>query len=252
MKKIVKRILAYFGFELRRIQAYKKEEWAENLPWEAAYWEKVCQNLQNEDSEDYKMARDPDSKLQDFFLKYINKSQSAVKILDVGAGPLTRINKKCDLAKIEITAVDPLADNYNEMLDKYKIQPLVRTQKCDGEKLSEKFPVNSFDITYSRNALDHSYDPVKCIEEMVKVTKSQHFIIIQIHENEACHLDYATIHQWNFSIRNEKLFGGNKIFCLNGRDLSKKINLGEHFKNTAPLVDLNKENRFITAVFKKL
>ena len=146
------------------------------------------------------------------FLDNIDKTQSKNTILDVGAGPLTIINKKCDFAEIEIYPVDPLADEYDKILKKYNIHPIVRTQQCDGERLTEKFNENTFDIAYSCNAIDHSYDPSKCIEEMIKVTKKNHFIIIQFFEKEGESENWHGLHKWNLFVGKVYSFL-EKIIC---------------------------------------
>lgn len=260
IKKTIKKTLNYFGYEIRKtligykiikISDYTKEAWKEETASEILFWEKWCKTEGYRWKEDFKTRNDPQSKLQDVFLNYIDRTQAKNKILDVGAGPLTKINKKCGLAEIEIYPTDPLADEYNKILKKYNIQPIITTQLCCGEKLTDKFRENTFDITYSCNAIDHSYDPLKCIEEMIKVTKNKHFIILQQCEKVGTNQSWSGLHKWDFFIEKGDLW-------LQSRDL-KRINLTNKFKNTVELVQLTKkggiitaEENLITAVFKKV
>lgn len=57
------------------------------------------------------------------------------------------------------------------MLARIKITPPVKTIYGEAEKLSKQFTINSFDIVYSSNALDHTCDPFRSLQEMIKVVK---------------------------------------------------------------------------------
>lgn len=225
------------------------KEWEENLSHEIAFWERWIETEGFSCKEEYKERTNPESKLQDFFLKYIDRTVEKNTILDVGSGPFTSVNKKCDFVEIEIYAIDPLADVYNEILKKYNIQPLVKVQKCDGERLTEKFAENTFDIAYSRNAIDHAYNPIKCIEEMIKVTKKNHYIIIQVFEREGSYERWQGLHKWDFFI--ERNYLGEKHFYLQRRE-GRTIDVTDFFRDVAEVVSITKKDREITVVLKKL
>lgn len=227
-----------------------EEVWKNDLESEVSFWENWLRTQGADWKEEYKMRLDPDSKLQEIFLSYLDRKVAKNRILDVGAGPLTAVNKRCDLLELEICAVDALADEFDDLLKRYSIQPIVRTQKCDGEKLSETFAENIFEITYSRNALDHSYNPLKCIKEMIKVTRKDRYIILQVFEREGSHQEWNGLHKWDFFIR-KKYFLGKAHFYLQGKK-RKKIDLTNSLESLAQVVYLNKMGREITAVFKKL
>jgi ubiquinone/menaquinone biosynthesis C-methylase UbiE len=55
--------------------------------------------------------------------------------------------------------------------------------KASGEALLDVFLENSFDIVYSANALDHAYDPLLCIKNMLKVCKPEGWILIIKHND---------------------------------------------------------------------
>ena len=103
---------------------------------------------------------------------------------------------------MDVTAVDPLADAYNELLDKYKIAPPVRTQGVAAEELTLHFPPDSFDLSFARNCLDHSYDPFLAIQQMLLVTKRGGRVVLFHEVNEGANELYRGLHQWNFSQRN--------------------------------------------------
>lgn len=145
----------------------------------------------------YKSKSDDDRSLQTQIASLL-PPRTEVQILDVGAGPLTFLGKKAEGKRIRITAVDPLGDEFDRLLDKYGIEPLVRTQKLAAEELSDAFPANTFDLVVARNSIDHAYDPERAILQMIHVVKPGHYVYLEHTENEARRQRYAGFHQWNF------------------------------------------------------
>jgi SAM-dependent methyltransferase len=99
---------------------------------------------------------------------------------------------------VEITAVDPLADRYDAALARAGLTPPVRTIKGEAERLTEQFPREHFDITFCHNALDHSYDPLGAIQQMLLVTRRAGCVRLEHAVNEGEFEKYTGLHQWNF------------------------------------------------------
>lgn len=123
-----------------------------------------------------------------------------IYILDVGADPLTYLGKIFEGKRINITAVDPLADEYDLILDKYQIQPLIRTQKLAAEELTKRFSPSTFDLVVARNSIDHAYGPESGVLQMIDVVKSGQYVLLEHRQNEAENENYSGLHQWNFSL----------------------------------------------------
>ena len=115
---------------------------------------------------------------------------------------------------VSLFLVDPLAEEYCAMLNTYGFHDTVRPIKVDGEKLTTVFPAHYFDICSCANALDHSYDPITVIRQMVAVCKPGGWIfllhIINVAESE----NYAGLHQWNLDWRNERFVIWNKTATI--------------------------------------
>ena len=137
--------------------------------------------------------------LQEELAQLLPNNKRDITILDVGAGPVTCVGKAYKGLKINLIAVDPLADEYDKLMARYNVFPPVKTKKCDAETLTELFSENSFDLVFARNCIDHSYSPEKAILEMLKVTKRNCNILLVHRENEAINENYRGMHQWNFS-----------------------------------------------------
>ncbi|HWN95605.1 MAG TPA: class I SAM-dependent methyltransferase, partial [Methylomirabilota bacterium] len=126
---------------------------------------------------------------------------AVVRLLDVGAGPLTRLGKKWEDRFVEILAVDPLAKEYDAILNKLEIVPPVRTTFALAEDLESAFPPDSFDLAYASNALDHCRDPLQAIRQMVRVVKPGSHVYLWHFANVGVAECYTGLHQWNFEIK---------------------------------------------------
>jgi len=129
----------------------------------------------------------------------------------VGSGPISKLGTRSFIKKgVELTCVDPLAEFYCELIEEFCPDLKYRPQTGTGESLREMFEPDSFDIVYSLNALDHSYNPLQVIENMVSLIKSDGMVYFVVMENEASFLNYEGMHQWNFYVENRDLMLGNK------------------------------------------
>jgi ubiquinone/menaquinone biosynthesis C-methylase UbiE len=138
--------------------------------------------------------------LQEYIRRWLDPAAESVSILDVGAGPLTTLGKVWEGHRVEITAVDLLADSYDRILDDFGIKPAVRTVSCATEELVGRFGENRFDLVHVENALDHHADVVKAIEQMLRVAKVGGHIVMRHARNEGETQGYQGLHQWNLCI----------------------------------------------------
>lgn len=180
------------------IRETAKSKWARSIPAEVDSWDQCfrARPLQWTDGYD---RLDPDLPLQKYVSDLLPETAD-IHILDVGAGPLTYLGKKCDGKRICITAVDPLADEYGRILERYHFEPVVRTQKIDAERLTSRFAPNNFDLVFARNCIDHSYDPERAMLEMIKVVKTSCYVLLDHVLDEGEKQRYRGLHQWNFSV----------------------------------------------------
>jgi SAM-dependent methyltransferase len=202
-----------------------KSTWTEGRQIEIAFWSEWFRTKGLEWEKEFRDRLDPDLPFQEYLVRYLPKS-SKCAILDVGAGPLTALGKRLTGCELVITAVDPLAHEYDEILKRFDISPIVRTQYCEAEKLSEKFPPDHFDFVHVLNALDHSYDPLEGIKQMLRVLKKHCFIFMSHANNEAEKEKYVGFHQWNFCREDDTFIIWNK---------DTRIDVNEELKDLAEL-----------------
>jgi SAM-dependent methyltransferase len=214
-----------------------REVWESRLQTELNYWK---DQIRRQDSKawhaEYAARLDPDAPLQDVIARHLDRTVKVNRILDVGSGPLTSINRKCDSCEVSITAVDPLADFYNELLARHGITPPVPAVEGWGERLTERFGENQFEIAYARNAVDHSYDPIKCIDEMVKVTKKNGYVIVEMNERAGSIEEWRGLHQWDFFVAGTLPLLRKHLF-LEGKSIAA-VDVTRHFDKVAETTTL--------------
>jgi SAM-dependent methyltransferase len=159
----------------------------------------------------------PESEIGDPLVRAeLERIQSAeVSILDVGAGPLTMLGYRFAGKRLTIVPVDPLADEYDNLLDAAGLEPPIRTIRVAGEALLEHFGSRRFDIAYASNALDHSADPFAIISNMVSVVHPGGAVLLRHKRNEGQSARYGGLHQWNFDVAGDELLLWNDSVEVN-------------------------------------
>jgi SAM-dependent methyltransferase len=138
-----------------------------------------------------------------------------IRILDVGAGPLTSLGYRYPGKTLAIVPVDPLADDYDRLLRGAGLEPPIRTIGVAGEALVERFGLHRFDIAYAANSLDHSADPLIIVSNMVSVVRAGGVVLLRHKRNEGESARYGGLHQWNFDAVDGDLLVWNNAVEVN-------------------------------------
>ena len=148
---------------------------------------------------------------------------SVARVLDVGSGPVTHVGTLSDRVRVEVTAIDPLADEYRTLREEFGVSlPHAVTTQCgDAETLTSSFAERSFDVVYCRNALDHAHDPLEGIRQMVAVCKRNGCCWMIHSTNEGAKQRYNQLHQWNFQPQDD----GDLVVWTRGRSISLRREL---------------------------
>lgn len=181
------------------------DRWSTGLDEETEFWFRWLRDHGGQWGDDYELRTDPDSELQPHIRPYLTSEPDArLRILDVGSGPLTVLGKRWGDRTLEITAVDPLADRYAELYERVGLEPLVRPIAGEAEHVSELFPRDSFDLVYAQNCIDHGYDPLRSIKEMLTLVRPGCFLLLEHAIDEGEYMSYAGPHQWNFRTEDDR------------------------------------------------
>lgn len=178
--------------------ASNEQVWNDNIHTEVAYWQQIISGeYRNKDwVAAFKQRSSGQYPWPSHLTPYLEPGRTNL-ILDVGAGPSSTVGPIGAPEDFKLTAIDPLASEYDELLGRYDVTPWVRTQFGKAEEL-EAEGWRDFDLVYSRNALDHSYDPLRAISQMILACKVGGHVYFEGEVNEGVNEKYHGLHQWNF------------------------------------------------------
>jgi SAM-dependent methyltransferase len=171
----------------------RKAVWADSVDHEVAYWDRTISKNVGAFQWRYRRPK-PANDLLPGLVDLVADDKAA--ILDVGCGPAPVVIGNYS-KPVEITACDPLADLYNELLSKHGVDPSVQLTACEGEALVDTFGENGFDIVHIQNALDHSYQPVDVVRSMLRCAKPGGVVVIKTLIETGKYEDYHGLHQWD-------------------------------------------------------
>lgn len=183
------------------------ESWLSEIDSEIAFWDFFFRTKGKGWGEGYQRVTSP---APDFLFPQVLKGDDP-SVLDVGSGPISAVGCMHGEKRLtNIVACDPLAPAYREILRKYHITPYVETQFCFVERLANKFGEDAFDVVVMRNALDHSFDALAGIKQLLHVTKTGGTLLLHHKINEAQSEGYEGFHQWNLEDRDGALHIWNR------------------------------------------
>ena len=148
----------------------------------------------------------------------------------MGSDPISKLGKFHNGIKLKITACDPLANYYAEILRALGVVPPIRTIQAFAEDLSCYFEKDWFDMVVCTNALDHSFEPMRGLVQMLEVVKLGGTVLLQHRLREAKSEKYAGFHQWNFDRQDGRFIMWNR---------TERIDVAEHI---APFAEVTVED----------
>lgn len=177
-----------------------RDEWQAGVQNEVDFWRAVFDGKQFPAFKQDMIDRAyPEKEIEKYILPYLPTGMpiTSLKLLDVAAGPISCLGWKIKGESPQITAIDALAEEYRNILNEFHVVPPVYTQPCDGENITDMYAADSFDLVHIRNALDHCYDALAVVRNMLAVLKPGGFLIVAGHTDEAVFEKYIGLHQWN-------------------------------------------------------
>jgi SAM-dependent methyltransferase len=143
----------------------------------------------------------------------LNGSQARprpLKILDIGSGPISVLRWGAIQGEISITGVDPLLNMYALVLARHGLDTLPKI-RCDreivgfGEDLDELLPDDKFDMVYSQNALDHTQQPMRVIEQISRHLAPHGIAVIQVATREGTRRKWDQLHKTDIFLKDSVL-----------------------------------------------
>ena len=168
------------------------------------WWDQWLRNKGNEWPMDYSMRLDPNCPVDEWQEKILDMlPEPEIRVLDVGCGAMTYFGKVHPHKKIQVFCCDQLATETNKLLKKYNLNPPVQPEACDTERLVEHYGQEKFHAVSARNCIDHCYDPVKAIEQMILVCRIGGVVMLRHAPHEGISNEYNDQHKWNFDLTPE-------------------------------------------------
>lgn len=221
-------------------------DWKERSVEEVGFWKKWIRTGGMRWKEGFERKTDPRAPLAPLverFLPVLNfEKGSEIRILDIGSGPLSWVGTTHPDHEISLTAMDPLADEYNAELDNKGVSGVGRPIKGYFETALWQLGAARYDIVWCANSLDHSIDPVIGLYNIINVCRDGGGVILMFHPNEAEREEYAGLHQWNLNTDGQRLTLTRKgqrfdlMKLLDGQADIQVLNLGGTDKDKPRLV----------------
>jgi SAM-dependent methyltransferase len=217
------------------------KSWRAGIQHELRFWDLFMETRGLEWKDDFDERLRKDREINVSMFRDASTLPQDLKIIDVGAGPCTSLGSNLNGQPINLIACDPLAPFYKALAGKHGLNFPISTVQAFAEDLSSYYPEGTFDLVHCSNALDHSFDPIRGIEQMLIVAKPNGRVFLCHGLNEAEYESYAGFHQWNFDEDNGDFLIWNK---------QERINATEYFSAFAR-IETVKADRLITVIFDK-
>jgi SAM-dependent methyltransferase len=123
-----------------------------------------------------------------------------LKVMDIGCGPVSLLRWGAIQGYITITGVDPNLDMYAVVLARHGLDALPK-MRCDreingfAEDLDDLLPDNDFDVIYTQNALDHTQDPVRVLENISRKLAPHGVVAFQVATREGTRQNWDQFHK---------------------------------------------------------
>lgn len=123
-----------------------------------------------------------------------------LKVLDIGCGPVSVLRWGAIQNYLSITGVDPLLELYALVLARHGLDRLPKI-RCEteisayAETLADQVPDNHFDMIYTRNALDHTQDPVRVVENFGRKLAPGGIAAIEVAAREGTRQNWDQLHK---------------------------------------------------------
>lgn len=180
------------------------DKWLSGLESEIAFWKRY---METEGGIYYENFKDHTEKNKHFTLeRYLEEfsKNKQIRFIDIGSGPFSRCGHVSEDYNLLVECADPLAEIYNNLKKENNLENGIKIKTGFVELLDKYFDSDSYDIVHMSNSLDHCFNAVFGIYQLLNLCKIGGKVILRHAENEAERSEYQGLHQWNLSLHNEE------------------------------------------------
>lgn len=145
-----------------------------------------------------------------YFARFLRRKNEA-KIADIGSGPICILGNLWSGVKLTIYASDINQPEYAKMLEEENCKLVTPVEYQDMESLT--YPDEFFDVVHCANALDHTKDAQKALDEMKRVCKKGGYIYLR-HLHNQKKVNGGRGHFWD--AKKNGFFNGKSLVTLDG------------------------------------
>ncbi len=226
------------------VRAY--DRWEGGLDAEVAFWENWIATRGGAWPDDYARRMDPAAPLVPLVEAEVARAagRKVVSILEVGCGPVSGMGHVTATGRqLSIVYTDPLTDEYARLWCDAGIPQPHPIRRIPAEGLRRFFRLDTFDIVYARNCLDHGNDPPRAVIDCCLVTRPGGAVILEHKVNEGHVENYHGLHQWN-------LFPGDgELWCEDRED--EEVSVSRLALPLAETERIESDGTWFTVVFRR-
>lgn len=115
--------------------------------------------------------------LADYLVKFIEDKSDLVRILDVGSGPYSIIGDHLEGKNLYVQHCDN--QDFSDFWKKYQATPVIPIELDNMEQLAR--PNEIYDLVTCINALDHTPNAQRAVEEMIRVCKKGGWVYLVLY-----------------------------------------------------------------------
>ena len=127
------------------------------------------------------------------------------RVLEIGAGPLSRVGYVMDGEPVRLTSIDSMALYHQRLLDHHGFVAPQRSVQMDPERLRQGMPDQVFDLVVLREALHRCWNPAQALGCAFDMLRPGGRLLISGQENIGATTGYFAFHQWNLTAEDDDL-----------------------------------------------
>lgn len=116
------------------------------------------------------------------------------RVVDLGSGPLSVLAAAHERGAVDVVAIDPLADEYAQLIAERGWDYPVIPSAGSGEALVDVVGRDAVSVVYCRNALDHAASPRRCLTQVRDALRPGGLFLVEGVAFEGTHQNHEGLH----------------------------------------------------------
>ena len=131
-------------------------------------------------------------------------------MLEIDSGPISNLAYYVDNDLFEVIAIDPLAEFYKKIMKNLKYEFPIKPISINCEKLMKFYRKETFHIIYAQNSIDHTDDPVICLNNAYHLLKNNGILFVRNNIKEGTRKNWIGLHKHDVYLSKDTLLHSNQ------------------------------------------